>query len=432
MGVPRRGLWGRIVDSLFPERQILVRDQGRIRTFTLSTAQQLLIVGVIAGCALWALLASAAYLDSVAQVASKDDEIAHRAAELDGVKANYQAAFNQLDEFQTIFSGITCEITDIQSSLLKIAEHNIITAKRSGAGQATPRLNPDANGCRGDANKTVGAAGAAPNAPASDTHKIVGALKDDAQHEQLKQRIDRLEEELARLKASHGAFLGQTADLAANRIGQLERALASAGVDPKLLGSARHDQKTDGMKGGPFGQGGPFIAAKPGVVRPQGEAFNPVALFNTHADRLDDLTTAIRSLPFGEPLNEYEITSPFGTRNDPINALTGIHEGVDMGAPAGTPVLATGEGQVAWASWRDRYGFLVEVDHGMGVRTRYAHLSKVLVSPGQHVSRGTPLGLVGMTGRTTGPHLHYEVRVSDQPTNPMKFIMAGQNVLQGQ
>jgi murein DD-endopeptidase MepM/ murein hydrolase activator NlpD len=112
--------------------------------------------------------------------------------------------------------------------------------------------------------------------------------------------------------------------------------------------------------------------------------------------------------------------------------MTGIHEGLDLGAPIGTPVEATGDGQVVWAGWRDRYGNLVEIDHGNGVHTRYGHLSKVMVSVGARINRGAVIGLVGETGRTTGPHLHYEVRMGDQATNPMKFIAAGQHVLKTQ
>lgn len=452
-------MWKFLRDT-FPERQILVRDHGRIRCFSLSTLHQMLITGVIAGCVLWALLATAAYLDGVATLASKEDEIAHRTAELDGVKANYKAAFGRLDEFQSIFSGITCEISDIQDSLLRIAERSVSSTKRSPATATMPRLDPDASGCRVIAgNSDPKGENSADGGPIGDTRRIIGSLKDGPQtankdsaakdkdkdaaakdvppidQETLRRRVNHLEGELAKLKASHGAFLEQTAGVAAVRIGELERALSAVGVDAKSLGGdgngPRRGRKTDEDKNSIFGQGGPFIAARRGVAIPSG-GFNPVALFNTHADRLDNLTAAIKTLPLGEPLADYEVTSPFGARNDPINAMTGIHEGVDLGAVTGTPVMATGDGQVVWATWRDRYGLLVEIDHGAGLRTRYAHLSKVLVNVGQHVSRGAPLGLVGETGRTTGPHLHYEVRMGDQATNPMKFIMAGQNVLKGQ
>ncbi|PKU25952.1 hypothetical protein CWS72_04915 [Telmatospirillum siberiense] len=315
-----------------------------------------------------------------------------------------------------------------------------------------PRLDPDASGCRVVAADTDPKAATSDGGSLKDTKRIIGSLKEGAgkdgalpgkdatakdgapiDQEALRRRAAHLEEELAKLKASHGAFLEQTAGVAAVRIGELEKALSSVGVDAKVLnGDAnRRGRKIEDEKNSIFGRGGPFIAAKRGAGIPS-DGFNPVALFNTHADRLDNLTAAIKTLPLGEPLADYEVTSPFGARNDPINAMTGIHEGVDLGAVTGTPVMATGDGQVVWASWRDRYGLLVEIEHGAGLRTRYAHLSKVLVNVGQHVSRGAPLGLVGETGRTTGPHLHYEVRMGDQATNPMKFIMAGQNVLKGQ
>lgn len=412
---------------MFPDRQILIRDHGKIRCFSLTTFHQLLMVGVIAGCALWALLATAAYFDGVAVLASKDDEIAQRSAELDGVRANYKAAFNRLDEFQTVFSGITCEISDIQDSLLKLTERNVASGKRGTAAPPMPRLDPDASGCRGRTGDPASLAATTP----SDISAKASAGTDQ---EKLRLRVAHLEEELARLKASHGAFLEQTAGIAAIRINELERALTAVGVDSKALGEVdRRKRKSDDERPtGSYGRGGPFIAARNGARDLPPDGFNPVALFNTHADRLDNLTAAIKTLPLGEPLADYEVTSPFGARNDPLNGLTGIHEGVDMGAPAGTPVLATGEGQVVYAAWRDRYGMAVEIEHGLGLRTRYAHLAKVLVTVGQQVSRGTPVGLVGATGRTTGPHLHYEVRMSDQPTNPMKFISAGQNVLKGQ
>lgn len=407
---------------IFPERQIMVRNGGRIRCFRLGTLTQLAVVATVAGGVLWSLLATAAYFDGLASLTTKDDEIAQRTAELDGVKANYRAAFGQLDEFQTVFQGITCEISDIQDSLLKIAERGVGNGKKGGATAGMPKLDPDAVGCR-QGDRAVAAASQAP--------AIVGKADAAQEQEILRQRLTRLQDELGKLKASHGAFLQESAGLAAVRIGELERALSAAGVDLKTIQPGKAKPRTEDAKWSFFGRGGPFVAAHGGAAPPNPD-INPVTLFNSHADRLDNLASTIRSLPLGEPLVDYEVTSPFGARNDPINAMSGIHEGVDMGAITGTPVTATGDGQVVWATWRDRYGLLVEVDHGMGVHTRYAHLSKVLVNLGQHVSRGTPLGLVGETGRTTGPHLHYEVRVGEQATNPMKFIMAGQNVLKGQ
>jgi murein DD-endopeptidase MepM/ murein hydrolase activator NlpD len=301
-----------------------------------------------------------------------------------------------------------------------------------------PHLDPDPNKCR-SAGGTITVANGR-DAEADDTQRIVGLLPETtpeparrqearfdpaiSDRDTLQRRVNQLSQSLAKLRESHGAFLRHSADLTAVRIVELERTLASVGVNTKVASAMVGDSK--------FGRGGPFIAAPLDGMLAVPDDFNPVSLFNSHADRLDNLASVMKSLPLASPLADYEVTSPFGARNDPINALTGIHEGLDMGASTGTPVLASGDGQVVWAGWRDRYGNLVEIDHGNGLRTRYGHLSKVMVMVGAKVARGSVIGLVGETGRTTGPHLHYEVRMGEQATNPMKFIVAGQNVLKTQ
>ena len=418
---------------VFPERQILVRDNGKIRCFKISSFQQLGFTASIAVCVLWAMLSTAAYLDRAHQLNSKEDEISQRAQELEGLKANYQAAFGRLDEFQRVFASITCEITDIQDSLLKITERSV-TTKRGAIVGAMPRLDPDPSGCRVTATTAPALDQQDADGNSGDTRRIVGSLKDTtaSDREILRHRVGQLDQALDKLRASHGAFLQNTANLTALKIGELEKTLAAVGVDARNVGHDVDRRQAGGNFHMLFGKGGPFIAAKHGVAQPDPVDFNPVALFNTHADRLDSLNTALRNLPLAAPLVDFEVTSPFGSRNDPINAMTGIHEGVDLGAPTGTPVMATGDGEVVWSGWRDRYGLMVEIDHGMGVHTRYAHLSKALVTSGERIKRGATLGMVGETGRTTGPHLHYEVRMGDQATNPMKFITAGQNVFKTQ
>ncbi|HAP98459.1 peptidase M23 [Rhodospirillum rubrum] len=118
-------------------------------------------------------------------------------------------------------------------------------------------------------------------------------------------------------------------------------------------------------------------------------------------------------------------------REDPVNGRLSRHEGLDMGAPMDTPVSATGPGKVVYAGWRGRYGRVVEIDHGMGLSTRYAHLRTIKVQLGQSVGRGDVIGALGNSGRSTGPHLHYEVRVNGNPRNPTVFLKAGKNVFEG-
>jgi murein DD-endopeptidase MepM/ murein hydrolase activator NlpD len=119
---------------------------------------------------------------------------------------------------------------------------------------------------------------------------------------------------------------------------------------------------------------------------------------------------------------EGPVASSFGEREDPINGEGAFHTGIDIDAPNGTPVRAAGDGDVSDASMGSGYGRQVVLDHGHDVVTVYGHLSAIAVFPGQHVTRGQVIGYVGQTGRATGPHLHYEVRVHNVPVNPHKYL----------
>lgn len=122
------------------------------------------------------------------------------------------------------------------------------------------------------------------------------------------------------------------------------------------------------------------------------------------------------------PLSDYRVTSGFGPRRDPLSGHDAWHQGVDLAAPANSKVLSTAPGTVLSAGRRGGYGIIVEVDHGAGVATRYAHLSEALVTRGQRVAGGEPLGVIGASGRVTGQHLHFEVRIKDRPVDPMPFL----------
>ncbi|MBL4693491.1 MAG: M23 family metallopeptidase [Magnetovibrio sp.] len=124
------------------------------------------------------------------------------------------------------------------------------------------------------------------------------------------------------------------------------------------------------------------------------------------------------------------MTSKFGKRRDPVNRRWSMHYGLDFGSSPRASILATAAGTVTHAGWKGNYGKLVEIDHGAGIKTRYAHMSKVTVTKGQKVKFGQRIGRIGSTGRSTGNHLHYEIMFHDKGIDPMKFIKAGRNVFQ--
>ncbi|MGE5478509.1 MAG: M23 family metallopeptidase [Bacteroidales bacterium] len=187
----------------------------------------------------------------------------------------------------------------------------------------------------------------------------------------------------------------------------LDRALAGTGFGVEnLLRRHAREAQAQARAGA---QGGPFV---PDDARPA-------------PGQWDRLQRALMVLPLAAPLAQYEVTSGYGRRRDPINRRAAMHTGIDLRAPLRAPVAATAPGRVVFAGRKGGYGRVVEVDHGLGVRTRYAHLSRITVRVGQAVALGGRVGLLGSTGRSTGPHLHYEVLVDGRPRNPQPFLKAG-------
>lgn len=170
--------------------------------------------------------------------------------------------------------------------------------------------------------------------------------------------------------------------------------------------------------------GGPFIPAAKHAERV--DAFDiEIETLNKELDALEQVRGAVRAFPISNPAPGHRITSGFGKRRDPLIGRSAFHAGIDMGLASGTPVHATGAGTVIRAGRNGGYGKMVEIRHASGLTTRYAHLSRILVKKGQAVSPGMVIAKSGTTGRSTGPHLHYEVRKGDKAVNPMTYMKAG-------
>ncbi|HEY0626629.1 MAG TPA: M23 family metallopeptidase [Allosphingosinicella sp.] len=166
--------------------------------------------------------------------------------------------------------------------------------------------------------------------------------------------------------------------------------------------------------------GGPFEA-----VEPLKTAADPnfKALFSSWK-KLDQLEQGTIAIPSLKPVANANFTSGFGVRSDPFQGRAAMHGGIDLAGPIGTPIYATADGVVGRSEWAGGYGNLVELNHGKGIQTRYGHLSRSLVAPGQRVKRGDKIALMGSTGRSTGSHLHYEVRIDGKAVNPIPFMQS--------
>jgi murein DD-endopeptidase MepM/ murein hydrolase activator NlpD len=231
-----------------------------------------------------------------------------------------------------------------------------------------------------------------------------------------------LERQVADLHHSRQAIMARIRDGATLRAESLERLVTQIGLDAEALLPSAAGRREPGL-------GGPFIEAT-AAARAVGRTGTEFARLDAELTRWEALQGLLRRLPLAPPLDSYAINSAFGNRRDPINGRWARHEGVDMDAPFGSPVYAPAPGIVVVAGPTGKYGRLVEINHGYGIRTRYGHLSQILVKRGQRVRLGDKIGLLGSSGRSTGPHLHYEVRYQGKAKDPMTFIKAGRNVFQ--
>jgi murein DD-endopeptidase MepM/ murein hydrolase activator NlpD len=148
--------------------------------------------------------------------------------------------------------------------------------------------------------------------------------------------------------------------------------------------------------------------------------------------KLDTTEQAAIAIPSLQPIDSMKLSSNFGVRSDPFRGTAAMHAGIDLPGPIGTPVYATADGIVGRAQRAGGYGNLIELNHGKGIQTRYGHLSKILVSANTRVRRGQLIGLMGSTGRSTGSHLHYEVRINGAAVNPVPYLQTGDQLLAAQ
>jgi murein DD-endopeptidase MepM/ murein hydrolase activator NlpD len=172
------------------------------------------------------------------------------------------------------------------------------------------------------------------------------------------------------------------------------------------------------------GMGGPFVPVK--LAADAGPFERQLYRINVTRAQVDRLNRTLALVPYRKPvIGEVEFTSGFGIRSDPFLGRPAMHTGLDFRAQMGDPVRATANGKVASAGWAGGYGRMVEIDHGNGLSTRYGHLSEIGVKVGEPIKIGQVIGQVGSTGRSTGPHLHYETRIDGEAVDPQKFLRAG-------
>jgi murein DD-endopeptidase MepM/ murein hydrolase activator NlpD len=231
--------------------------------------------------------------------------------------------------------------------------------------------------------------------------------------------------EMRLMEERNDVIFDQLEDAVTVSMEPLDKMFKAVGLQPETV--------LDQVRRGYSGQGGPLVPLNLSTKgSPSGTPSVEEIRANAVLKGLDEMNVyrlAISKVPFGNPVKTaVRYTSGFGGRNDPLGRGHRMHEGQDMAGAHGSPIYATADGVITYAGWESGYGRLVKIRHDFGIETRYGHLSQIRVNVGERVSRGERIGDMGNTGRSTGTHLHYEVRLSGDAVNPMTYIKAARDV----
>ncbi len=431
------------LERYLPEKRLFLRSDTATRFVRLKPVAQAVILTGTAGYMAWSLIATSILFFEV--VGSNDlRESARReqiyfetrlndlASQRDSASVEAQAAHLRYGEAMDRVAGM-------QASILEAEQRNAELARGIDALQTTLRTAMDArddavaqlaalesvdvntrlaetSAHLGEVEQTLDFMLAALDETA-DERESMRAVADgatrEAQHLALEYRL---------IQDRNTRIFSQLEQAVENAIQPLERIFTAAGMSPEtILRQVRsgYQSRSAALQ--------PISISTSGGLDPQSDEVRANSVLAA-LEEIDDYRVALRRTPFALPVASLRLNSAFGYRHDPITGGRRLHAGQDMGGTRGTPIRATADGVVTFAGRQSGYGNLIIIQHDFGFETRYGHLSSIGVRVGQRVSRGDRVGGMGNTGRSTGVHLHYEIRVGGNPINPMTYIRAAQNV----
>ncbi|SIN59934.1 Murein DD-endopeptidase MepM and murein hydrolase activator NlpD, contain LysM domain [Parasphingorhabdus marina DSM 22363] len=357
------------LDHMFTDREFFMRSHGQVRFLTITAKlQKRIAAGVALVLGLWLIITLAM---TVNQISVFRDQVS-----LAEKEAAVNSAENRIADYRESIDGVAAELKERQTVLEQMTEQ--FTGEELNAAE-DEKLSENAQ-------------------------KISAAFPAAAA--------------LARLEARQIAFAHRLTRAAQKRTADAEAAIRKFGLNPDVLA-----KNLSGAMGGPFI---PFFSSDDDNLHPTLERLN-IALA-----RMEQLESTLLTIPSAMPADISMMSSGYGYRRDPFTGRGAMHNGIDFKGPHGEPILAAARGKVTHAGWKSGYGKTVEITHGNGLMTRYAHLSRIGVRTGETVAQGNKLGAMGSTGRSTGTHLHFEVRLNGKAINPRPFLEANTDVLKVQ
>lgn len=423
------------LESYFPERRLFIKSENHTRFVSLKPGTQVL---AWTGGSLfmgWALVVTVVLLmDSIGSSNYRDqaqrDQMIYedrlnalseerdlRAAEAEGAQERFTAALQQISTMQSELLATEEQTRELETGLevvtatLSRTTNERDAVRKAIADRTTTSHGSSATSDEAEIARTLDFMTAALAETAAERDRIV------AEAGSAQARAGDLSLELRLMNERNDSIFQQLEDALTISIEPLDEVFRTAGLDP-------HDL-IDSIQRGASGDGAALTQIQMSTM---GAASLDDATLRTNRilDQLDQINLyrmAVEQVPLAMPvIDDFRYTSGFGPR------WGRMHEGTDFAAPVGTPIYATADGVVIQAGWASGYGRLIKIQHEFGTETRYAHLNAIRVEVGQRVSRGDRIGDMGNSGRSTGSHLHYEIRVGGEAINAMTYIGAGQGV----
>ena len=418
--------------NYFPSRQLLLKTGSDTKFFTLSSSTQAIIIFAVFIFVGWSLFSSLIFTFKALNLGVKEDYLARsnvnyedRIEQISDEKYSYfqrvkdaeaklREALEAIEDFQVEITKAQIREEELQSGILILQELIKQTKKNNFAGleEQKNRLN-NVTGLQQENTINTLPRISILLSLLEETVKE----RDDIKAKLVKalKKVDQLSYEADLSQQNNEQIFRQIEEALVISVKPLEKMFKSVGLDlNSILNVIRNTYS---------GYGGPNL---PISQLPIDSLTNNEKLAAKMVEQILELGAwriAVQKIPFAHPLNEtFQYTSGFGPR------WGTMHYGTDMAAKHGSAILATADGVINFAGWEKGYGKLIKIKHDFGYETRYAHLSKISVSVGQRISQGDRIGKMGNTGRSTGTHLHYEIRRNGKPINPMKYIRARQNV----
>ena len=429
------------LERFLPEQRLFLKSETETRFIRLrpSTQAIALVFGSLALA--WTILATAVLLlDSISAGTSRQQVARQQGLyeqRLNDLSADRDLRADEAASAQGRFNLALAQVSQMQARLLasedrrreletgiEVIQNTLrgVIKERDSARDQVASLSTAPTAGRTEAEKLADADATLEMMTASlgETAQARDVMQTEAENADA--RTAKVTQEKQQLETSNDAIFAQLEQAMNVSVEPLDKMFRAAGLSPDDLLSA--------VRKGYSGQGGPLT---PISLSTSGQTASMDELrANAILKSLDNMNIyriAAFKAPFGMPVKTaVRYTSGFGGRNDPMGRGHRQHEGQDFASDYGTPIYTTGDGVVTYAGWENGYGRLVKVQHAFGIETRYAHMSQIRVEVGQKVSRGDQIGDMGNSGRSTGTHLHYEIRIGGSAINPMTFIKAATNV----